>query len=95
MVAERAYKEIASANRGRFTEQFTAKRLTRVFGAERVFLNVDIWESPGKKNKVGEIDVLVLFADRAIVVQAKSKKLTIAARKGNDLQLKEDFKAAI
>lgn len=39
--------------------------------------------------------MLVLFADRAIIVQAKSKKLTLAARKGNDLQLQKDFKAAV
>jgi hypothetical protein len=36
-----------------------------------------------------------LIGDRAIVVQAKSKKLTLAARKGNDPQLQADFKAAV
>ena len=40
----------------------------------------------------GEIDVLVLFANRAIVLQAKSKKLTLESRKGNDLAIKKDFK---
>jgi len=44
---------------------------------------------------VGEIDVLVIFANRAIVLQAKSKKLTIAARKGNDNSLRDDFKKAV
>jgi hypothetical protein len=33
--------------------------------------------------------------DIAIVLQAKSKKLTLPARKGNDLQLQADFKAAV
>ena len=47
------------------------------------------------KDIVGEADVLVIFGDRLIIVQAKAKKLTIAARKGNDHQLKADFAAAI
>lgn len=58
-----------------------------------MFTNVCIYE--GKHNRVGEIDVLVLFSNRAIVLQAKSKKLTIAARKGNDNILKDDFKKAV
>jgi len=36
-----------------------------------------------------------LFGNRAIVVQAKSKKLTLEARKGNDGQIKSDFKKAV
>ena len=32
---------------------------------------------------------------RAIVLQAKSKRLTLEARKGNDLRVKDDFKKAI
>jgi len=89
-----AYKTIAQINRGEFTERFSAERLKKVFGERRVFTNVDIYE--GKKGRVvGEIDVLVIFANRAIVLQAKSKKLTIAARKGNDNCLQDDFKKAV
>lgn len=39
--------------------------------------------------------MLVLFADRAIVLQAKSKKLTLAARQGSDPHIQEDFKGAV
>jgi hypothetical protein len=95
MIADKAYASTASANRGKFTEAFTSGRFEHVFGKEHVFTNVDVWESKTKKTKVGEIDTLVLFADRAIVVQAKSKKLTLLARKGNDLQLQGDFKDAV
>jgi hypothetical protein len=93
MITDKTYKETAMTNRGRFAEEFSAERLEKVFGRDRVLRNVDIWKS--KDEKLGEIDTLVLFADRAIVLQAKSKKLTIDARKGNDLQLRGDFKAAI
>ncbi|MNT08706.1 hypothetical protein D3C72_1434560 [compost metagenome] len=39
--------------------------------------------------------MLAIYGRRAILVQAKSKRLTIEARKGNDLQLKDDFKKAV
>ena len=93
MCDDKAYNETAFRNRGNFTEEFSAERLTSVFGKKRVFRNVEIFES--KSKILGEIDVLVLFGNRAIVVQAKSKKLTLEARKGKDLQLQNDFKAAV
>jgi hypothetical protein len=37
----------------------------------------------------------VLFGDRALVLQAKSKRLTLEARHGNDLQIQDDFKKSI
>lgn len=89
---DKAYKSIASKHRGDFTENFTAERLSLVFGKENILTNIDIFEG---KSKAGEIDVLVTFGEFAIVVQAKSKKLTIEARKGNGKQLEDDFKKAI
>jgi hypothetical protein len=72
MVTDKAYQSRAMENRGLFTEEFTFDRFERVFGKGRVLKNVDIWESSARKKKVGEIDTLVLFADRAVVVQVKS-----------------------
>lgn len=95
MNSDKTYTATALKNRGMFTEEFSAARLQSLFGKDKVFQNIDIWENSSRKKKLGEIDALVLFSDRAIVVQAKSKKLTLAARKGNDLQLKTDFKAAV
>ncbi|HIF9277906.1 TPA: SEC-C metal-binding domain-containing protein [Photobacterium damselae] len=88
----KAYKDIASKHRGVFTENFTAERLALVFGEENVLTNIDIFDGKGK---AGEIDVLITFGRFAIVIQAKSKKLTVEARKGNSLQLEDDFKKAI
>lgn len=95
MNGDKAYAATAMTNRGAFTEEFVEARLQRVFGTKKVFRGIDIWENSTKKKRLGEIDTLVLFGDYAIVVQAKSKKLTLAARKGNDLQLQADFKAAV
>ncbi|MGV2016845.1 SEC-C metal-binding domain-containing protein [Agrobacterium sp. 22-223-1] len=92
MLLDKSYSAAASKHRGEFAEQFLFDRLTHVFGHSNVFRNVDIYKG---KNRFAEADVLVLYGDRAIVVQAKSKRLTIEARKGNDLQLKDDFKKAI
>lgn len=92
MTGDKAYAPTASKNRGAFAEQFLADRLKQVFGTNHVFQNVDIYKG---KDRACEADVLVVYGDRAIVVQAKSKRLTIEARKGNDLQLKDDFKKAI
>lgn len=93
MGADKAYVNMAMQNRGLFTEQFAVERLRQVFGAENVLFNIDIYES--KDTKLAEIDVLVLFGNRALVLQAKSKRLTLEARRGNDLQLKDDFKKSI
>ena len=93
MIEDKAYAPTAAEHRGEFTESFAFERLSRVFGKGNVFQNVELYRSKGKV--IGEIDVLVMFGDRAIVVQAKSKRLTIESRKGNDLQLKDDFQKAV
>ena len=93
MSADKAYRAAAMNNRGRFAEAFSAERLQRVFGKARVHTNVDVYES--KNQKLGEVDVLVVFANRAIVLQAKAKRLTLAARKGHDQVIKDDFKKSV
>ncbi len=93
MIEDRQYAPEALKNRGWFTEGFCRDRLELVFGSGRVHTNVDIFESKAKK--VCEIDVLVLFGDRAIIVQAKSKRLTLESRKGNDGQIRDDFKKSV
>jgi hypothetical protein len=92
MNQDKAYKQQASDNRGAFTERFSQRRLAAVFGKANVYTNVNLIEG---KRIVAEADVLVIFGDRIIIVQAKAKKLTLAARKGNDGQIKADFAAAI
>ncbi len=93
MSGDKSYVNTAMENRGRFTEGFCQERLELVFGKKYVFPNVKILKP--KHETVGEIDILILFGDRAIILQAKSKRLTLEARKGNDLRIKEDFKKAI
>jgi hypothetical protein len=93
MCGDPTYLSTAMFHRGQFTEKFSQERLECVFGKRNVHLNVDIYESKGKR--LGEIDVMVLLGNRAIVLQAKAKRLTLGARKGNDNQLKDDFKKSV
>src|SRR5690606_8724913 len=93
MMDDVEYMETAKKHRGRFTESFSATRLKCVLGEERVYENVLIIDEQG--NRSGEIDVLAVYADRAIILQAKSKKLTITARTGDTKAIQQDFKKAI
>lgn len=93
MMLDKAYRGTATNNRGQFAEGFAEGRLAAVFGAANVFANVHVMEAKGKE--LSEIDVLVAFGNRAIIVQAKSKRLTIEARTGNDKVLKDDFKKSV
>ena len=72
MCDDESYVSEALRHRGDYAESFAAERLSLVFGANRVFQNVEIRR--GKAETLGEIDVLVVFGDRVIVLQAKSKR---------------------
>ena len=80
MFGDKHYRAEALEHRGCFTEGFSQECLERIFGRSNVYRNVDVFRKKGEK--IGEIDVLVLFGNRAIVLQAKSKRLTLEARKG-------------
>ena len=89
MDKDEKYKDRADKHRGIFTEEFCANRLESVFGARNVYKNI-VFE----KDK-GEIDVLVTYLNRAIILQAKSKKLTLKARQGDEKALGDDFQSAV
>jgi hypothetical protein len=93
MVSDESYIDRATSNRGNFLENISHELLVRVFGEERVFSNVLIIDQ--RQNRAAEIDTLVVFGNRAIVVQAKSKRMTIEARKGNDKMIRTDFAKSV
>lgn len=93
MISDKDYARIASKHRGEFTEEAAAHFLARVFSDEHIHKNVNLFE---KKSAIAaEVDILVTFGNVAIIVQCKSKKLTVPSRKGNDQKLKDDFAKAI
>ena len=93
MIADENYIETANKHRGEFAEDFATNRLRQIFGVRHVFQNVEIHKS--KKTILGEIDVLVIYGDCLIVLQAKTKKLTLGARTGKVRLLVSDFMKAV
>lgn len=92
MNEDKKYRSIASKNRGDFTENTAENYLIKIFGEKHVYKNINIFDG---KEKLSEIDVLVVFANYCIILQAKSKKLTLLSKQGNEISLQKDFKLAI
>ena len=92
MVQSSSYSDVAFRHRGEFCEEIVFRRLQHVFG-KTTFRNVVIQDDRGRH--LGEIDVLVIFGNCVIIVQAKSKGLTYQARQGCDATLIDDFRKSI
>lgn len=90
---DKKYSHKAAKHRGDFVEDYTFDKMEKIFGKGSVYKNAFIINKKGET--IGEIDVLVIFSECIITFQAKSKKLTIEARKGNDNAIKKDFQGAI
>ena len=91
MVNDEHYANQASSNRGKATEEIAFRLLSPVFG-DRVYKNVTVTDG---KETVHEIDALAFVGNRALVLQAKSKRLTALSRQGDDSQIKKDFSQAV
>jgi Nuclease-related domain len=93
MMGDKSYCDIAAEHRGAFLEKTAAHIFRSVFGAKNVYENVTIRD--GSKDIAGEIDVLVVYGEFMLVVQAKSKRVTLKARAGDTAALEADFEGAI
>ncbi|MBU9814376.1 preprotein translocase subunit SecA, partial [Rahnella sp. C60] len=90
---DKKYRPQSAVHRGQFVEDYVYNKMVGIFGAKNVYKNVFIINN--RNETLGEIDVLVTFSDSAIIYQAKSKKLTIEARKGNSSAIEKDFQGAV
>lgn len=93
MIADKAYVDTEAEHRGAFLEKTAVHILRSVFGAENVYENVKLKQKT--HDVAGEIDALVVYGEFVIVVQAKSKRVTMKARAGDMSALKNDFEGAI
>ena len=93
MMADDEYEATHADHRGVFLEETVAQILRSVFGPQNVYENVVV--ARNARDRGGEIDVLVVYGEFVIVVQAKSKRITLKARAGETDALKTDFKGAI
>lgn len=92
MLEDTDYKETAFSNRGMATEKIAYELLKQVFNEGRVYRGVNVTDG---KDDVTDIDVLAVEGSKAIIVQAKSKKLTVNSRRGDGKRLKSDFRGAV
>ena len=91
MMGDKHYSDQASNHRGAVTEEIATRMLSPAFG-DRIYRNVAVVDG---KQTLHEIDVLAFAEDRALVIQAKSKRLTALARQGDDENIKRDFAQAV
>lgn len=92
MCEDDEYKSKALHNRGKVGEEIVCDLLRPVFGHNNVLPSVKIKKT--KEKTVTDIDILCLLGNKALCVQVKSKKMTIAARRGEVDALVRDFKGA-
>lgn len=93
MQNDKKYLNKAQSNRGKVAEEITKNILEPVFGSSNIQQNIIINKT--KNNQVGEIDILALHFDKAIIFQIKSKKLTELSKNGNLESIKNDFTKAV
>ncbi len=91
MVGDENYSDQASNHRGKATEEIATRLLTPVFG-DNVYRNVAVVHGT---QTLHEIDVLAFSGNRALVIQAKSKRLTALSRQGVSQQIRKDFSQAV
>ena len=93
MITDPDYGDRAAQNRGLFVEEMAHSLLCRPFGDQNTLCAITVHKS--KEEEATDIDVLAICGNRALIVQAKSKRLTELSRLGNDDQIKNDFEKAI
>ena len=93
MITDNDYRDQVSNHRGRSTEEIANRLLSHIFG-DKVYRNVTVAEVQSKQT-CHEIDVLALAGNRAVAIQAKSKRLTALSRQGDDEEIKRDFSQAV
>lgn len=93
MLNDEEYMDFALTNRGKAVVNVAFEFLKPIFGKKNVFRDVKVYKSINKL--LTDIDLLVLFRNKAVIFQIKSKRLTTLSRMGDDKSLEDDFEKAI
>ena len=92
MLQDPRYTDQGLKNRGDATEELAYDMLSSVFGDQAVLRGVTVCRGG---QRVTDIDVLAFAGNKAIVVQAKPKKMTELSRRGDEKSVRRDFREAI
>lgn len=87
------FSKFVSKHRWEVWEEMAYEFLSEIFWKENTIKSVKIITNKWKDDT--DIDVLCVLWSKALCVQVKSKKLTELSKKGNDENLREDFKLAV
>jgi hypothetical protein len=93
MNTDSSYVGKALVNRGQFAEAATLQFMISVFGAGKVYRDVEIRKRKG--HAITDIDVLAIVGNKAVIAQVKSKRLTELAKLGDEKRLVADFELAV
>lgn len=92
MFQDADYKDEAASHRGKTTEEIAYEMLRPIFGSS-LYRDIRVRDSAGRD--ITDIDLLAVLGNKAVVIQAKSKRLTELARIGDTERLKADFEIAV
>ena len=92
MSKDSTYRDVAYDNRGDAIEEMAFKMLKEVFGDQNTYRGVRVMRG---KDVVTDIDVLAVAGNKAVIVQAKAKRLTELSKRGDIESVKLDFSKAI
>ena len=87
------YNSIGQQNRWKANEWVCLYLTKDIVGENNSYSNIIIKDKKG--NDITEIDTLLIIWNRAIIIQAKSKKMTEIAKKWDIQKLEKDFQEAI
>jgi hypothetical protein len=92
LIQDPAYEPQYVEVRGKYLEKKACNLLGTIFGAVDFYTNLHFTDHNGNE---GEIDLLFTFDNKLIIVECKSKSLTLPAKQGNLGQISKDFSDAI
>ncbi|MCX8514399.1 MAG: hypothetical protein ORN24_02405 [Burkholderiales bacterium] len=82
-----------SSQHGTTIESIVQQKLNKIFVGGTTYKSIKI--SASKNATISDIDVLCCYADIAVCVQIKSKRMTHQARWGDNNYIEEDFKKSV
>lgn len=93
MLEDNNYKSLSLKHRGDSAENITKKILERKFGQKNVFVEVNV--NKVKTETITDLDICVVYMNKMLIFQVKSKRLTQLSKNGDIEQFHKDFKLAV
>lgn len=90
LIQDSTYHQKYEAQRGEYLEKNVCNCFGRIFGFPNLYSNLRY--GPGEQD---EVDLLIRFDTKLLIVECKSKSLTLPARQGSPTDIDNDFTKAV